>query len=65
MTVAEPVRAAPPGAACHRARPPAEHGPALTGGLVVLTALHGEQQRPNQQLPRLLQKAQKLPDALA
>ena len=39
--------------------------PALTGGLVVLTALHGEQQRPNQQLPGLLQKATQLPDALA
>jgi hypothetical protein len=28
--------------------------PALTGGLVVLNALHGEQQRPSQQLPGLL-----------
>lgn len=28
--------------------------PALTGGLVVVNALHGEQQRPGQQLPGLL-----------
>ena len=30
--------------------------PALTGGIVVLTAVHGEQQRPNQQLSGVLQK---------
>jgi hypothetical protein len=34
--------------------------PALTGGLVVLTALHGEQQRPSQLLPGLLQKPAQL-----
>jgi hypothetical protein len=34
--------------------------PALTGGLEVLTALHGEQQRPNQQLPGILQKPAQL-----
>ena len=39
--------------------------PALTGSLVVLTALHGEQQRPSQQLPGLLQKVTQLPAALS
>ena len=34
--------------------------PALTGGLVVLTSLHGEQQRPSQQLPGILQKPAEL-----
>lgn len=34
--------------------------PALTGGLVVLNAQHGEQQRPNQQLPGLAQRAGQL-----
>ena len=34
--------------------------PALTGGIVVLNALHGEQQRPNQQLPGILQGAAQL-----
>ena len=34
--------------------------PALTGGIEVLTALHGEQQRPNQQAPGILQKAGQL-----
>jgi hypothetical protein len=29
--------------------------PALTGGVVVLNALHGEQQRPNQQFPGIVQ----------
>ena len=31
--------------------------PALTGGIVVLNALHGEQQRPRQQVPELLAKS--------
>ena len=31
--------------------------PALTGGIVVLNALHGEQQRPRQQVPGLLAKS--------
>jgi hypothetical protein len=31
--------------------------PALTGAIVVLDALHGEQQRPGQQLPGILTKA--------
>jgi hypothetical protein len=31
--------------------------PALTAGIVVLNALHGEQQRPSQQAPGLLQRA--------
>ena len=39
--------------------------PALTGGISVLTALHGEQQRPNQQLPGILQKPAQLLDAIA
>ena len=39
--------------------------PAITGGIVVLTALHGEQQRPNQQLPGLLRKVAELPDVLS
>jgi hypothetical protein len=30
--------------------------PGLTGGIAVLNALHGEQQRPNQQLPGILTK---------
>ncbi len=34
--------------------------PALTGGAVVLNALHGEQQRPNQQLPGIVQGAGQL-----
>ena len=34
--------------------------PALTGGVVVLNALHGEQQRPNQQLPGIVQGAGQL-----
>jgi hypothetical protein len=34
--------------------------PALTGGVVVLDALHGEQQRPNQQLPGILRGAAQL-----
>jgi hypothetical protein len=34
--------------------------PALTGGIVVLNALHGEQQRPSQQLPGLVQRAGQL-----
>lgn len=34
--------------------------PALTGGIVVLTAVQGEQQRPGQQLPGVLQKAARL-----
>ena len=37
--------------------------PALTGGIVVLNALHGEQQRPNQQLPGILQGAAQLTGA--
>ena len=37
--------------------------PALTGSLVVLTALHGEQQRPSQQLPGLTQKPIQMLDA--
>ena len=36
--------------------------PALTGAIVVLTSLHGEQQRPNQQLPGILQKPAQLLD---
>lgn len=31
--------------------------PALTGGLVVLNALHGEQQRPAEQLPKMWERA--------
>ena len=38
--------------------------PALTGGLEVLTALHGEQQRPNQQATGILAKPAQLIDAL-
>jgi hypothetical protein len=34
--------------------------PALTAGLVVLTAVHGEQQRPNQQVPGILKKPAQL-----
>jgi hypothetical protein len=34
--------------------------PALTGGIIVLTSLHGEQQRPNQQVPGILQKPAQL-----
>jgi hypothetical protein len=34
--------------------------PALTGGITVLTALHGEQQRPNQQVPGVLQRTAEL-----
>jgi len=34
--------------------------PALTGGVVVLTSVHGEQQRPSQQLPGILQKPAQL-----
>lgn len=34
--------------------------PALTGGLVVLNALHGEQQRPSQQLPGVLARPAQL-----
>ena len=34
--------------------------PVLTGTLVVLTALQGEQQRPSQQLPGILQKSARL-----
>ena len=34
--------------------------PALTGGLTVLTSLHGEQQRPSQQAPGIVQKAAQL-----
>ena len=34
--------------------------PALTGGVVVLNALHGEQQRPNQQFPGIVQGAGQL-----
>ena len=34
--------------------------PALTGGIVVLNALHGEQQRPSQQAPGILQKPAEL-----
>jgi hypothetical protein len=33
--------------------------PALTGGIVVLNALHGEQQRPDQQLAGVLGKPAK------
>ena len=39
--------------------------PAITGALVVLTALHGEQQRPSQQLPGLLQRVADLPNVLS
>ena len=39
--------------------------PALTGGLEVLTALHGEQQRPNQQASGILAKPAQLIDALS
>ena len=39
--------------------------PALTGGIVVLTSLHGEQQRPNQQIPGLLRKVADLPEVLS
>lgn len=34
--------------------------PALTGGLAVLNAVHGEQQRPSQQLPGILAKPAQL-----
>ena len=34
--------------------------PGLTGGIVVLNALHGEQQRPSQQAPGILQKTAQL-----
>lgn len=34
--------------------------PALTGGLAVLNALHGEQQKPSQQLPGILAAPRKL-----
>ncbi len=34
--------------------------PALTAGLVVLNAVHGEQQRPSQQIPGILAKPAKL-----
>jgi hypothetical protein len=34
--------------------------PGLTGGVIVLTAVHGEQQRPAQQLPGILQKPAEL-----
>ena len=37
--------------------------PALTGGIAVLNALHGEQQRPNQQVPGILQGAAQLTGA--
>jgi hypothetical protein len=30
--------------------------PALTGGITVLNSVHGEQQRPSQQLPGILAK---------
>ena len=39
--------------------------PGLTGGLHVLNALHGEQQRPNQQVPGSLAKPAQLGAALA
>lgn len=38
--------------------------PAFTGALEVLTALHGEQQRPDQQIPGILSKPAELVDAL-
>lgn len=34
--------------------------PALTGGIAVLNAVHGEQQRPSQQLPGILAKPAQL-----
>jgi hypothetical protein len=34
--------------------------PALTGGIAVVNAVHGEQQRPHQQLPGILAKAARL-----
>jgi hypothetical protein len=34
--------------------------PVLTGGLVVLTALHGEQQRPGEQASGILEKPAQL-----
>ncbi|SNR29437.1 hypothetical protein [Blastococcus mobilis] len=34
--------------------------PALTGGIAVLNAVHGEQQRPNQQVPGILAKRARL-----
>ena len=34
--------------------------PALTGGIAVLTAVHGEQQRPSQQVPAILSKPAQL-----
>jgi hypothetical protein len=34
--------------------------PALTGGIAVLNAVHGEQQRPNQQVPGILAKPTRL-----
>ncbi|WP_181779059.1 hypothetical protein [Pseudonocardia pini] len=39
--------------------------PALTGGLVVVNALHGEQQRPDQQLAGILEKPAKWIRAVA
>jgi len=39
--------------------------PALTGGIVVLNALHGEQQRPSQQFPGILQKPAQVLGAIA
>ena len=62
----EPAAATPPEAASaqRQLRKLQWAIPALTGGLVVLTALHGEQQRPNQQVPGFLRKpAQDLLDA--
>jgi hypothetical protein len=34
--------------------------PALTGGIAVLNAVHGEQQKPSQQLPGVLTKPARL-----
>ena len=39
--------------------------PGLTAGIEVLIALHGEQQRPNQQVPGVLAKPAQLGQALA
>lgn len=39
--------------------------PGLTAGIEVLNALHGEQQRPNQQVPGALAKPAQLGQALA
>jgi hypothetical protein len=39
--------------------------PGLTAGIEVLNALHGEQQRPNQQVPGILTKLAQLGQALA